>query len=57
MQGESSMKQDALQDRDAPGLESMLEVKLEVPLHAPLGKHGPAASRSRFARLSNENVV
>ncbi len=35
------MKHEQMQDRDAPGLESMLEVKLEVLLHDLLGKHGP----------------
>ena len=35
------MKQEQMQDQDAPGLESMLKLKLEVLLHDLLGKHGP----------------
>lgn len=48
MNEESSMKQDELQDRDAPGLESMLEVKLEVLLHDLLGKHGPVDTAKKL---------
>ncbi len=42
------MKQDELQDRDAPGLESMLAVKLEVLLHDLLGKHGPVDTAKKL---------
>ena len=35
------MKQNGHRDRDAPGLESMLKVKLEALLHDLLGKHWP----------------
>ena len=47
------MKHEQMQDRDAPGLESMLEVKLQdLPK-----KRGSEASRPRIAKLSNQNVV
>ena len=53
MGGDGSTKRDELKERDVPGLESILEVKLQDLLK----KRGPAAIRPRFARLIGENVV
>lgn len=42
------MRQEELQDRDTPGLDSMLEVKLEVLLHDLHGKHRPVETAKKL---------